>query len=116
MNPCGSQGQGFEHSHVVGIPPLFFDSELTGEFGVESGYGFNQVSFVFSFFVAEDGFKLLDRVLDEAEFLFEAQSLNLRVERVEAARATRGTQSFYSQKIGLVSFDPGGDDRQLCTQ
>jgi len=34
MNPCGSEGHGFEHSHVVGVPPPFFDSELRGEFGV----------------------------------------------------------------------------------
>jgi len=112
MNPCGSKGHGFEHSHVVWVPPLFFDSELNGEFGVQSGYRFSQVSFVFSLFLAEDGFKLLNRVLDEVEFVSEAQFLNLVVERVEAARATRGMQSFYGHKIGPVSFDPHGDDSQ----
>jgi len=66
--------------------------------------------------VAEDGFKLLDRVLDEFNFLFEAQSLNLGVERIEAARATRGVQSFYGHKTGPVSFNPRGDDRQRLFQ
>ena len=93
MNPCRSEGHGFEHFHVVGIPPPFFDRELNGEFGILSGYRFSQVSFVFSFFLAEDGFKLLNRVLGEVEFHSEAQFLNLVVERIEAARATRGMQS-----------------------
>jgi hypothetical protein len=116
MNPCGAQSHGLEHSHVVGVPPLFFGSELTGEFGVSSGYRFSQVSFVFSLFLAEDGFKLLNCVLDYLEFLSETQFLNLVVERIEAARAARGMQSLYGQKIGPVSFDPRGDDSQRLFQ
>jgi hypothetical protein len=116
MNSCGSESHSLEHSYVVGVLPPFFDSELDSEFGVQRGYRFSQVSFVFSFFLAEGGFKLLNRVLDELEVLFEAQFLNLVVERVEAARAARGMQSFYGHKVGPVSFDPRGDDSQRLLQ
>jgi hypothetical protein len=116
MNPCGSKGHGFKHSHVVRVPPLFFGIEITGEFGVQSRYRFSQVSFVSSLFLAEDDFKLLDRILGEGEFFSEAQFLNLIVERVEAARATRGMQSFHGHKVRPVSFDPRGDDSQRLFQ
>jgi len=116
INPCGSESYGFEHPHVVGVLPKFFDIEFKVEFRVISGHRFSQASFVFSFLLAEEGFKILYRVLSEVEFLFEAKSLNLGLEGVEAARATRGMQSFDDQKIGPVSLDPSGDDSQRLFQ
>ncbi len=112
INACRSESHRFKHSHVVGVLPQFFDIEFKVEFRVISGHGFGQAAFVFSFLWAEEGFQILDRVLGEVESLSETDSLNLRLEGSEAARATRGMQSFDYQKIGLVSLDPSGDDSQ----
>lgn len=95
INAGRSESHGFEHSHVVGVLPQFFDIELKVEFRVISGHRFGKAAFVFSCLWAEEGFQILDRVLGEVDFLSETDSLNLGLEGSEAARTARGMQSFY---------------------
>ena len=125
INGCGSEGHGFKHPDVVRILSLLFFPRLRFrilgvQFGIEfriiSGDLFGQIALVLARLATEKFFQLLDRVLGEVESLSETDSLNLGLEGGEAARATRGMQSFDGQKIGPVSLDPSRDDSQRLFQ